>query len=129
MALQGMKDHVPLGKHKKTSPRANIGACVSVVVVSDICDNTDVIDLPGKFGNESYPAWRPNSNQIAFVGGGGEYVNESGVYLMNSDGTNIIPIITESQIPDFDPANHFIELPSWSADGSQLIFEIHKISM
>jgi Tol biopolymer transport system component len=68
-------------------------------------------------GNDTFPSWSPNGERIAFqrgvyaVGGEGAAPQafSSSIYVMNADGTN-------------QQAIAFGGMPSWSPDGSKIIF-------
>lgn len=58
------------------------------------------------------PAWSPTGTKIAFVSGRGTGVDD--IYVMDVDGSNPVNLTTTPTALD--------QLPSWSADGSQIIF-------
>ncbi len=60
---------------------------------------------------DKYPALPPDHNQIAFVS---NRAGQDGLFLMNSDGTNLTPI--------YIPQNGSVQEPFWSPDGRKLAF-------
>jgi TolB protein len=59
--------------------------------------------------NEAYPDWSPKGNQIVFSAFGG---GQSGIFVMNADGTNIRSLMTGP-----------LHFPEWSPDGTQIAFD------
>lgn len=63
--------------------------------------------------------WSPDGSRIAFVsvvlpeGPATELDFSDDLYLIDSDGTNVTPLITDGQVTDFD----------WSPDGAHLVIE------
>ncbi len=64
-------------------------------------------DVPGQ---ESMPAWSPDSARIAFVSGAGE---QQQLYAINADGSNLQPLAGVAA-PAFSPA--------WSPDGARIVY-------
>jgi hypothetical protein len=62
----------------------------------------------------SQPAWSPDGRRIAFVSGAWP----QRVYLMNADGSDIVPLIDAAGAADEPPDFHS---PSWSPDGNRLV--------
>lgn len=62
---------------------------------------------------DRYPSWSPNSQKIAF-----SYASdtESGIAIMDADGTNIIKVTTIPKETGYD------EFPSWSPNGEWIVF-------
>jgi len=60
------------------------------------------------------PKWSPNGKQIAFVSGTGNS-GRSQIFIMNNDGTDVVPIT------DYDL--HYDDVPAWCPDSSCVIFE------
>lgn len=64
---------------------------------------------------DSWPAWSPNGNKIAFVS---ERDGNREIYIMNSDGAGTQDNLSRSATVD--------SYPAWSPDGSKIIFESHR---
>lgn len=59
--------------------------------------------------NESYPDWSPDGKEIVFSGFGGD---QSGIFAMNVDGTNVHLIMAGP-----------LHYPKWSPDGKYIAFD------
>ncbi|MEJ2053565.1 MAG: DPP IV N-terminal domain-containing protein [Calditrichaceae bacterium] len=79
-------------------------------------DETNLVKLTDNTKNDEEPAWSPDGTKIAFHAWGYQVPNE--IYVMNSDGSNVIPIT-------HDPEDQGIEehWPSWSSDGTKILYE------
>jgi len=64
--------------------------------------------LPGRF-----PAWSPDGQKIAFVGGG--FPDQYAVYTINVDGTGLMQLTMKDE--------EFTHVPTWSPDGAQIAYE------
>jgi Tol biopolymer transport system component len=81
-------------------------------------DGSDPHRVATPLGVNDYPTWSPDSQQIAWNCTMGKYLEIRGqgdfeICVVNADGTGLI------QITDTPGTNKF---PSWSADGTQLVF-------
>lgn len=70
-------------------------------------DGTDLVRLTTRPESDYGPAWSPDSSRIAFEG-------EDGVYVMNSDGTDVHHIAGTSSWGGV--------YPTWSPDGTRIAF-------
>jgi len=86
-------------------------------------NNIHMIDPDGKNevrlteGTESVMPyiWSPDSKKIAYL--------YSGIYIIDSDGTNKIEIVSPSDIPSFSELQQYC----WSPDGEKILFTIYNI--
>lgn len=72
------------------------------------------------------PAWSPNGKQIAFRRASGpiidDLIEELGIYVMNSDGSNVRQI-TQKERPALGEDTD----PQWSPDGRKLVFQRNNV--
>jgi TolB protein len=73
-------------------------------------DGTGFAQLTNTPTNSDQPAWSPDSRRIAFW-------NDCGIYLMNADGSNIVPFAEGSEFDCYG-------FPAWSPDGKQIAFRL-----
>lgn len=73
-------------------------------------DGSDIVMLSGGIGQNSAPAWSPDSNRIAFYS---HRENGEGIYLIDPDGSNL-QLLSPSWAIDWHP--------SWSPDGEWITF-------
>jgi Tol biopolymer transport system component len=91
-------------------------------------DGSDITDLTSTYldpaeNNQGEPVWSPDSTQIAFDNDSND-PSMQGIYLMNSDGTDIHKIADGG-------------FPAWSPDGQSIVFsaavgdenDIHSVSI
>lgn len=79
-------------------------------------DGSNVLNLTNYFSIEYTPSWSPDGTKILFVGDNrGPFFDQSGVFVMNSDGTNVTFLNTSV------PAAGGI-MPAWSPDGTKVVF-------
>jgi Tol biopolymer transport system component len=101
------------------SPDGTKIACQSTyfdIIIMNI-DGSDVINLTNRTQGDfyEYPAWSPDGTKIAFSLYRGGI---SGIYVMNSDGTNQIQLTSNDK--EFD--SH----PAWSPDGKKIAYDSGK---
>lgn len=77
-------------------------------------DGTGLINLTNNSGRDEGPAWAPYGDKIAFVSDRGRSTADYRLYMMNSDGTN--------QIPIFEGASQMDRFPQWSPDGKKIYY-------
>jgi hypothetical protein len=81
-----------------------------MIMNSDGSDQKVIQSANNGSGNSYYqPAWSPDGSKLACYGG-------NGIYLINIDGANPIPITQVSGINDYDSD------PAWSPDGTGVAF-------
>ena len=59
------------------------------------------------------PSWSPDGSRIAFARWE-KTVAESGIYLVNPDGTELVQLVQENDAC----------VPTWSPDGTKLLFQV-----
>ncbi len=77
-------------------------------------DGTDETNVTNTNAGDTFPAWSPTGDKIAFLtyGGAGE------IFVMNADGTNSITLTD-----DFAGVRR---QPVWSPDGTRIAFESNQ---
>ena len=72
-------------------------------------DGTGLQQLTQHRAEDDAPAWSPDGQRIAFVSYRNGNVFDGGIFLMNTDGSNIVELTNSGE-----------DYPSWSPDGTQL---------
>ena len=99
------------GKIAFASDKTGIPQIYYIIVGSSLVKQ--VTDMPE---GACQPDWSPDGQRLVFISpcdGNQDYYPYSALYIINSDGTGLLPLPTVSG-GDFDPA--------WSPDGKQLAF-------
>ena len=77
-------------------------------------DGSNTRQLTDGDGDAGHPRWSPDGTRVAFVRN--DPVTFQGrIIVMNADGSNIHPLITDSAASDADP--------EWSPDGRKILFQ------
>jgi tricorn protease-like protein len=82
-------------------------------------DGTQLRELATGLVWARYPSWSPDGSKIVFVGVGPDWWDSQKVYVMNADGSNVTAVTSGAS---FDDNPVFVFHPSWSPDGSKIIF-------
>lgn len=75
----------------------------------------------GLYAN-SGPVWSPDGSQIVFDADGDG--NDNGIYVMNADGSDLRRLL-DPQMVVGQESGWFLRSPSWSPDGSRIIFNTY----
>jgi TolB protein len=72
--------------------------------------------------NESYPAWSPDGNQVAYSASTGvwntpENTNTYEIFVMDADGSNVRQLTNNTNFDDY---------PRWSPDGLRIVFSSNR---
>jgi Tol biopolymer transport system component len=84
-------------------------------------DGTDVRQITPSIGDSEKPAWSPDGRWLVFSADAGNYPDGQGIYLIPSDGSGPMRMLTPK--PD---GTFFAELPRLSPDGSQVVFTAYR---
>jgi len=81
---------------------------------TDIDGSSNLVQLTNLSGMTCiYPAVSPDGNQIAFQAGSTGYGSDNEIYIMNSDGSNLVKL-TDNMVYD--------GYPNFSPDGTKIVF-------
>ncbi|MCA1602520.1 MAG: hypothetical protein LC776_13045 [Acidobacteria bacterium] len=94
------------------------------------CNNNELNLMPSIFGTDQrpltnvcgydqHPAWSPDGTKLAFWS---DRDAGEGLYVMNSDGSNQMLVLSTSSI------QRLIEGPHWSPDGTRIAFEGYNLN-
>ncbi|MEO2005086.1 MAG: choice-of-anchor D domain-containing protein, partial [Candidatus Poribacteria bacterium] len=95
---------------KKIAFRSDIDGAIAIYVVP-VSGGTPALLTEG-LASAGHPAWSPDGSQIAFVSPGGGGLNS--IYVMDSDGSDIVPLTDASGFSKHSPA--------WHPDGTRIAF-------
>lgn len=84
-------------------------------------DGSDVRQITPSIGDSEKPAWSPDGRWLAFSSDAGNYPDGQGIYLIRSDGSGPMRMLTPKPAGTF-----FAELPTFSPDSSKVVFTAYK---
>lgn len=84
-------------------------------------DGSDVRQITPSIGDSEKPAWSPDGRWLAFSTDAGNYPDGQGIYLIPSDGSGPMRMLTPKPAGTF-----FAELPRFSPDGSKVAFTAYR---
>jgi len=88
-------------------------------------DGSDIIHLTPNGGACENPSWSPDGSKIAFVSSRNGIIDSPyEIFLMNADGSNQKTLIKYGE----EGLWGIFGSPSWSPDGSMIVFSISYIS-
>ena len=84
-------------------------------------DGTEVRQLTDNDNYDTYPAWSPDGNSIAFTS---DRDGDEEIFVMHADGTQV------RQLTDLDSSTEVFlsRFPAWSPDGDSIAFTVASIS-
>jgi len=90
------------------------------VMNPDGSGQTNVTNYAKRFSNSysQLPVWSPDYRRIAFVSNRNGSSGTSEIYVMNADGSNVVQLTRPGEIPYVGQNTS----PSWSPDGSKILF-------
>ncbi|HYP01038.1 MAG TPA: carboxypeptidase regulatory-like domain-containing protein [Pyrinomonadaceae bacterium] len=78
-------------------------------------DGSDQHNITNFHSHDYYPSWSPDGSKIAFFSmNRGQLFNQSGIFVMNADGSNVTFVNANA------PAGGL--MPAWSPDGTKVIY-------